>query len=111
MIWVEMEIKNKEVYWIHRIIALIYTFGLIFLGFGILSKFDLNALLVFIVLLVLFGWMMYLHFIASNESAKGTMRGRSTSKFIAVILLFLFPIGTVIALYLFYKTSESEWQN
>ena len=105
-----MKIKNKEVYWIHRIIALIYTFGLLFLGFGILSKFDLDAFMVFVVLLLLFGWMMYLHFVASNESAQGSMRGRNISKFIAVILLFLFPIGTVIALYLFYKTTENEWQ-
>ncbi|AXQ22132.1 hypothetical protein BEN71_08640 [Acinetobacter wuhouensis] len=105
-----MNIKNKEVYWIHRMIALIYSLGLIFLGFGILSKFDLDAVLVFLVLLVLFGWMMYLHFVASNESAQGSTRGRNISKFIAVILLFLFPIGTVIALYLFYKTTENEWQ-
>jgi len=105
-----MNIKNKEVYWIHRMIALIYSLGLIFLGFGILSKFDLDALLVFLVLLVLFGWMMYLHFVASNESAQGSTRGRNLSRFIAVILLFLFPIGTVIALYLFYKTTENEWQ-
>lgn len=105
-----MNIKNKEVYWIHRMIALIYSLGLIFLGFGILSKFDLDALLVFFVLMVLFGWMMYLHFVASNESAQGSTRGRNISKFIAVILLFLFPIGTVIALYLFYKTTENEWQ-
>lgn len=105
-----MNIKNKEVYWIHRMIALIYSLGLIFLGFGILSKFDFDALLVFFVLLVLFGWMMYLHFVASNESAQGSTRGRNISKFIAVILLFLFPIGTVIALYLFYKTTENEWQ-
>ena len=105
-----MNIKNKEVYWIHRMIALIYSLGLIFLGFGILSKFDLDALLVFLVLLVLFGWMMYLHFVASNESAQGSTRGRNISRFIAVILLFLFPIGTVIALYLFYKTTENEWQ-
>ena len=105
-----MNIKNKEVYWIHRMIALIYSLGLIFLGFGILSKFDLDAVLVFLVLLVLFGWMMYLHFVASNESAQGSTRGRNISRFIAVILLFLFPIGTVIALYLFYKTTENEWQ-
>ncbi|RZG76068.1 hypothetical protein [Acinetobacter sp. WCHAc060025] len=105
-----MNIKNKEVYWIHRMIALIYSLGLIFLGFSILRKFDLDAVLVFLVLLVLFGWMMYLHFVASNESAQGSMRGRNISKFIAVILLFLFPIGTVIALYLFYKTTENEWQ-
>lgn len=105
-----MNIKNKEVYWIHRMIALIYSLGLIFLGFGILSKFDLDAVLVFLVLLILFGWMMYLHFVASNESAQGSTRGRNISKFIAVILLFLFPIGTVIALYLFYKTTENEWQ-
>lgn len=105
-----MNIKNKEVYWIHRMIALIYSLGLIFLGFGILSKFDLDAVLVFLVLLVLFGWMMYLHFVASNESAQGSTRGRNLSRFIAVILLFLFPIGTVTALYLFYKTTENEWQ-
>ena len=105
-----MVIKNKQVYWIHRIIVMIYSLGLIFLAFGILSKFDLNAIMVFMVLSFLFGWMMYLHFIASVESANGTLMGRNTSKFIALILLFLFPIGTVIALYLFFKTSETEWQ-
>lgn len=106
-----MLIKNKEIFWIHRIIALIYALALAFLAFGILGKFDLNAVLVFVVLSVLFGWMMYLHFIASIESAKGSVRGRNRSKFIAVILVFLFPIGTVIAFYIFYKTLDDQWQS
>jgi hypothetical protein len=53
---------------------------------------------------------MYLHFIASLEAEKGSERGRRISRFIAVILVFLFPIGTILALYLFYKTSSNEWQ-
>ena len=105
-----MQIKNKEIFWIHRIITLIYACGLLFLGFGILSNFNLNAFVVFAVLTVLLGWMMYLHFIASVESAKGSMRGRNISQFIAVILVFLFPIGTALAFYIFYKTLGDQWQ-
>lgn len=103
-------IKNKQVYWIHRSIFMLYVLGLILLGIGMLSKFDLEALLAYIVLIAIFGWMLYLHYVAANQSAQGTRKGRNTSRFIALILLFLFPIGTVIALYLFYKTSDLEWQ-
>lgn len=103
-------IKNKQVYWIHRSIFMLYVLGLILLGIGMLSKFDLEALLAYIILIAIFGWMLYLHYVAANQSAQGTRKGRNTSRFIALILLFLFPIGTVIALYLFYKTSDLEWQ-
>ena len=105
-----VQIKNKHVYWIHRLITLIYLIGFILLGFGILQKFDRDALYVFLILLAVFGWMMYLHFIASLEAEKGSERGRRMSRFIAVILLFIFPVGTLMALYLFYKTSVYEWQ-
>ncbi|MDV8156147.1 hypothetical protein [Acinetobacter bereziniae] len=105
-----VQIKNQHVYWIHRLITLIYLLGFILLGFGILQKFDLDALIAFLILVLVFGWMMYLHFIASLESEKGSERGRRISRFIAVILVFLFPIGTILALYLFYKTSSNEWQ-
>lgn len=80
------------------------------LGLEYCKKFDRDALYVFLILLAVFGWMMYLHFIASLEAEKGSERGRRMSRFIAVILLFLFPVGTLMALYLFYKTSVYEWQ-
>jgi fatty acid desaturase len=105
-----VKIKNKHVYWIHRLITLIYLVAFILLGFGMLRKFDLEALIVFLILLSVFGWMMYLHFVASLEAEKGSERGRRISRFIAVILFLLFPIGTVLSLYLFYKTSAHEWQ-
>lgn len=103
-------IKNNQVYWIHRLILMFYILGLVLLGIGMLSKFDLDALLAYIILIAIFGWMLYLHYVAAYESVQGTTKGRNTSRFIALILLFLFPIGTVIALYLFYKTSDLEWQ-
>lgn len=105
-----VQIKNQHVYWVHRLMTLIYLVGFILLGFGILQKFDLDALMTFLILILIFGWMMYLHFIASVEAEKGSERGRRISRFIAVILLFLFPIGTLLAIYLFYKTSSGEWQ-
>ncbi|MBJ9952140.1 MULTISPECIES: hypothetical protein [unclassified Acinetobacter] len=105
-----VQIKNQHVYWVHRLMTLIYLVGFILLGFGILQKFDLDALMTFLILILVFGWMMYLHFIASIEAEKGSERGRHISRFIAVILLFLFPIGTLLAIYLFYKTSSGEWQ-
>lgn len=105
-----VQIKNQHVYWVHRLMTLIYLVGFILLGFGILQKFDLDALMTFLILVLVFGWMMYLHFIASVEAEKGSERGRRISRFIALILLFLFPIGTLLAIYLFYKTSSGEWQ-
>lgn len=103
-------IKNKQVYWIHRLIFMLYALGLMLLGIGMLSKFDLEALLAYLILIAIFGWMLYLHYVAADQSAQGTRKGQNTSRFIALIFLFLFPIGTVIALYLFYKTSDLKWQ-
>lgn len=106
----KLNVKNNEVYWIHRIFSMIYIVGLSLLGIGILRKFDLNAVMAFLIVLALFGWMLYLHYVAAYESARGTTRGRNISQLIALILLFFFPIGTVIAIYLFYQTSQFKWQ-
>lgn len=106
----KLNVKNYEVYWIHHIFSMIYVVGLSLLGIGILRKFDLNAVMVFLILLALFGWMLYLHYVAAYESARGTTRGRNISQLIAMILLFFFPVGTVIAIYLFYQTSQFKWQ-
>ena len=106
----KLNMKNDEGYWIHRIFLMIYIVGLSLLGIGILKNFDLNAVMAFLIVLALFGWMLYLHYVAAYESARGTTRGRNISQLIALILLFFFPIGTVIAIYLFYQTSQFKWQ-
>ena len=106
----KLHVRNYEVYWIHRIFLMIYIIGLSLLGIGMLKKFDLNAVMAFLIVLALFAWMLYLHYVAACESAQGTTRGRNISQLIALILLFFFPVGTVIAIYLFYLTSQFKWQ-
>lgn len=67
-------VKNNQVYWVHRVILMLYILGLIFLGIGMLSKFDLDALSVYLILVAIFGWMLYLHYVAAHESAQGTLK-------------------------------------
>lgn len=44
-------VRNYEVYWIHRIFLMIYIIGLSLLGIGMLKKFDLNAVMAFLIVL------------------------------------------------------------
>jgi hypothetical protein len=51
----------------------------------------------------------FLHRCAARGARLGTAWGRTTSRVIAVLLLFGFPIGTLIAVYIFSRTGE-KWQ-
>lgn len=49
-------VKNQEVYWIHRILAVFYALACIFIAVGLISTFDLmNSVLVFLVVLLPLG--------------------------------------------------------
>ena len=104
-------VKNQEVYWIHRILAVFYALSCGFMAVGLISTFDLmNSVLVFLVVLLPLGWISYLHWLASLESMQGTERGRRMTLFIALILLLSFPIGTLISICLLYKSYQNMWQ-
>ena len=104
-------VKNQEVYWIHRILAVFYALACGFTAVGLISTFELmNSMFVFLVVLLPLGWLGYLHWLASLESMQGTERGRRMTLFIALILLLAFPIGTLISMCLLYKSSQNTWQ-
>ena len=104
-------VKNKEVYWIHRILAIFYALVCGFMAIGLISTFEMmNSVFVLLVVLLPLGWISYLHWLASLESMQGTERGRRMTLFIALILLMAFPLGTLISICLLYKSSQNLWQ-
>jgi uncharacterized paraquat-inducible protein A len=50
-----------------------------------------------------------LHYVAATRVKTGKASGRILSRMMAWLMLFVFPIGTAIAIYLFKKTGF-QWQ-
>jgi hypothetical protein len=51
-----------------------------------------------------------LHYWAAKGARAGKSFGRDCTRLIAFFWLFAFPIGTALAIYAFYKTSNRQWQ-
>jgi hypothetical protein len=51
----------------------------------------------------------FLHWCAARGARRGERWGRLTSRVIAVLMIFGFPIGTLIAIYIFSQTGQ-KWQ-
>ncbi len=103
-------INNTLVYWIFRVLALLYSLCLGGIALGMLSHFEQQAVFVLIGLATVLGVLIYVMYIASCEAAVGTERGRRMSLFIALNLLLIFPLGTVLAMLIFAKSHKNVWQ-
>jgi hypothetical protein len=64
-----------------------------------------SAMLVGVILLPI----AFLHWCAARGARHGERWGRTTSRVIAVLMIFGFPIGTLIAIYIFSQTGQ-KWQ-
>ena len=53
--------------------------------------------------------MALLHWCAPRGAERGQRWERITSRVIAVLMIFGFPIGTIIAIYIFFQTGQ-KWQ-
>ena len=104
-------IRNPGVYRMHRAVAILYVAAIFILLFFVLyfpqvpEKKYINLAL--IVLLVMFALA---HVRAAIEVKYGTDYGRRLSRLLGIILLFSFPIGTAIGIYILIKTKAQYWQ-
>lgn len=55
--------------------------------------------------------VLTLHYWAAKGARAGKSFGRDCTRLIAFFWLFGFPIGTALAIYAFYKTSNGQWQS
>jgi hypothetical protein len=63
------------------------------------------------IMVVAIVWLPFalLHWCAARGARLGTAWGRTTSRVVAVLLMFGFPIGSILAIYIFSRTGE-KWQ-
>lgn len=67
--------------------------------------------LVLLLLIIFFAAFPIVHYFAAKGARAGRTYGRTCTRFIASVWLIGFPVGTALAIYAFYKTSDSEWQS
>ena len=92
--------------------TLFYLVGLFFLFFpeeG--SKRDAYSLLLLLLLFMFFAAFPLVHYFAAKGARAGKSYGKVCTRVIACFWLLGFPIGTALAIYAFYKTSNNEWQS
>jgi hypothetical protein len=90
---------------LHTIIFFIYAS---LLALVVLFSFDGehgSAIVAGVVLLPI----AFLHWCAARGAKRGQRWGRTTSRVIAVLMIFGFPIGTLVAIYIFSQTGQ-KWE-
>lgn len=108
---------NKELYRLHR--GLFFTYMILILIGVLISVFaiidpdvanhSVNYLGAAAFFCLLPSIPCALHFLAATWVKTGKRRGRILSRTIAWLMVFIFPVGTVISIYLFKKTGL-QWQ-
>lgn len=61
--------------------------------------------------LLLLGLLMFFNIQASIKVKQGNGSGRTLSRVMAILMLFSFPIGTVLGAIALWKSSARQWQN
>ncbi len=108
---------NKGLYQLHRVLFLIYMILILFGGlvsvFAMsnpeVSNHSVNYLEAAAFFCFLPSIPCALHYLAATRVKTGKASGRILSRMMAWIMLFVFPVGTAIAIYLFKKTGF-QWQ-
>ncbi|MEQ1175333.1 hypothetical protein ABLU22_10060 [Acinetobacter lwoffii] len=62
------------------------------------------------VVLLLLGLLMFFNIQASIKVKQGNGSGRTLSRVMAILMLFSFPIGTVLGAIALWKSSARQWQ-
>ncbi len=101
---------NKTLAGFHLGIGLFYLCALIFVTFFAFLEKSGKADIVSIIFYIVFIAIIALHFKAYVEVKKGTQLGRTLSRILGFILLFGFPIGTLIGWMILGYANDKEWQ-
>jgi len=101
---------NNGLYRIHHVLFLAYAaFIVIFALIGLLQflpGYHESPAIAFVGLAVL--PLAVIHYYAAKGAQAGKAWGRTLSRVIAAIMLLGFPVGTIIALYIFSQTGK-KW--
>lgn len=102
---------NKTLAGFHLGIGLFYLCALVFVTFFAFLEKSGKADIVSIIFYIVFIAIIVLHFKASIEVNKGTQLGRTLSRILGFILLFGFPIGTLIGWLILGYAKDGSWQS
>ncbi|OSZ75857.1 hypothetical protein [Hydrogenophaga sp. IBVHS1] len=64
-----------------------------------------------LILLAIFGLLPVLHALALKGVRQGWSWGRTLSRALGVLLLFAFPIGTILGAFVLMRTGRTDWQH
>ncbi|ENV33393.1 hypothetical protein [Acinetobacter gerneri] len=108
--------KNRLLYFIHSLFLLIYIFffliAVICLNLTLFDRsdpsFGLNKILV---LMIGTGLLSYLHYLASIEVLKGSVKGRRLSMLLGWFITIVgFPIFTIIGIIILLNSRKKKFQ-
>lgn len=93
--------SHIKVFRVHRLLAWLYgAFGVFVVASSMMSSHGPRFSAVNVGLLLIFSLIFAAHFFTARACKQGKSGGRTASIIIAFLMLFGFPIGTVIGLYL-----------
>jgi hypothetical protein len=63
-----------------------------------------------LILAVIFGIPLLLHYLAMRGVRAGKRWGRNLSRVLGVLMLFAVPIGTILGAFMLMRTGKVDWQ-
>lgn len=101
--------KNETLALIHGIYAGLLVFTTIVFGYLEYQQSTISVMSLGFILLLL-ALMIYLNIQASLKVKQGNRGGRTLSRIMATLMLFSFPVGTVLGVIALWKASARQWQ-
>lgn len=98
---------NEKLYRFHKILAIAYGIGTALFVVPLAFSGDHTAPFFF---LGIGGPPALIHAVAAAGAHRGMRWGRNLSRVVGVFLLFGFPLGTAMGIYILSKTSD-KWQS
>lgn len=101
---------NNTLAGFHLGIGLFYSFALISVTLFTFLEKSWRTDIVSVIFYIIFIAIIALHFKAYVEVKKGSNLGRTLTRILGTILLFRFPIGTLIGWLILSYANEDSWQ-
>lgn len=100
--------KNETLALLHGIYAGLIGFSTVLFLYLEYQQSSISMLSLGVLLLL--GLLMFFNIQASIKVKQGNGSGRTLSRVMAILMLFSFPIGTVLGAIALWKSSARQWQ-
>ena len=101
---------NTSLVRMHRIIAAIYAAVFLFIVYAVVTRSNSSWAGLWILGFIA-AVPVGLHLLAASGAGKGANWGKTISRVLGFLLLFGFPIGTIVGGVILVRTGAKEWQS